>query len=347
VAENRRFFGKKNKRQRNACPASPGKTMTAQDFILSKLRELKQPINLPTPPPKQLEDEITRLILSNKFRKYSVSDEEKEKIKKAIRERISKNQPVELVFSFGGYKLWRLDEAPEVDWAELFALMYFAKWLKPICEIYAPGAHIDCFSDDCFLPIINNIPENETAKYQQSFNDLILFMENYMPQNLRITFSRVLDQYKNKQEFLTDFEKQKKELASKQTGLTDQRKATIELNVKTTPEQTKDNLWREKVSLDHHALMAVSGRRPYMKMPHKIHFIVGGDGRNGRIATGSTRNSIMKFWVGAGTLRLGDGSYKMTILSPNQLAKTNFDFENIRVDDLVGKNFTKIRIVKQ
>jgi hypothetical protein len=324
--------------------------MNAQDFIAKKLQELKRPLGSPKFNGQDLENEIVRLILSKKFRKYSMTDEEIEKVKKAVHICVSENKPIETVFSFGGYKLWRLGEAPEADFSELFALMYFSKWLKPICEIYKPGVHLDCFSDDAFLPIINNIPESETAKYRKSFNDLVLFLKEYVPQNLDITLTRVFDQYESKADFLADFDKCKKELSKNLAGklpeLTERRKATVELNVKPTPEQLKDELWREKILLDHDALMAVSRRRPYVKMPDKINFIIGDDGRNGRMTTGSTKNSIMKFWVGVGVLKPKGDTYEMTILSPKQLEKLDFSFEPVALKGLYGKNFDKIRIEK-
>jgi hypothetical protein len=47
--------------------------------------------------------------------------------------------------------LWRIDEAPEADFAELFSSMYYVKWLKPVCEIYKPGVWFDFFVDDLIL----------------------------------------------------------------------------------------------------------------------------------------------------------------------------------------------------
>jgi len=324
--------------------------MKAQDFISEKLQELKQPLGLPKFSGQELENEIVRLILSKKFRKYSMVEEEIAKIKNAVCVCVSENKPIEMVFSFGGYKLWRLSEAPEVDFAELFALMYFCKWLKPICEIYTPGIRLDCFSGDVFLPIINNIPESETRKYRKSFGRLITFLDRYKPHNLGITFTRVFDQYNNEKEFLADFAERKKELIASLGGklpeLSRESRATVDLNVKTTPEQLEDVFWREKVMLDHDALMAVSGCRPYVKRPNKVNFLVGCVPGSGRLTVGSTKNSIVKFWIGAGALRPKGKGYEMTVLSPNQLEKISFVFEPVALKGLTGKNFGEIRVIK-
>jgi hypothetical protein len=327
--------------------------MKAQDYIISKLDELKKPLGLAVPPNGQLENEILRLILSKKFRKYAVNEPTIQQIKSAIHAAVSQNKPIQTTFIFGGYKLWRLDEAPEADFAELFALMYYAKWLQPICDIYEPGVWLDFFSDDVIVPIINNIPEADLRKYQDSFEQIINFLDSHKPKNLRVTFTRVGDQYENHQNFLNELEKNKQELSASLDGglpiLSNDIKNTLLLNVKPNPDQAKDEKWLEKILLTHDAYMLASRRRPYYNRPDKFNFLAGArvEGLAGRLLLGSTKNSIMKFWVGIGALRPKGDSFEMTVLSQSQLAKTKFNFEPVSLENLTSKNFSKIRVIKE
>ncbi|MDR2063825.1 MAG: hypothetical protein LBQ02_03505 [Candidatus Nomurabacteria bacterium] len=341
--------------------------MKAQEYILAKLSELKKPLSLATVPAEDLEREIVRYILSKKFRKYSIAESVRNRIESAVHECVTAGKPIQAVTIFGGYKLWRLDESPETDWAELFTLMYYIKWLKPICEIYKPGVWLDFFSDDVIVPIINNIPVQDLEKYRASFNELLSFLKQYQPKNLSITLTRVGDQYKNHDEFLADLTAQKKELElsldgglpkldgepdpTKSTGEayhgapTSRTKDTIDLNVKATPKQKQDQFWREKVLLTHDAYMLVKGRRPYYQVPDKFDFLTGR--LEGRLVLGSTKNSTMKFWIGVGVLLKNGETYQPTVLSPNQLSRSEFDIEEVQIDGLAGKNFSKIRLINK
>lgn len=114
--------------------------MLAQDYIKTKLEELKNPLGLQCPRGRdELVEVIFRLVMSKKFRKYTANDDLQSHIKNAIRVNVEKNEPINITFLHGAYKLWRLAEAPEADWAELFSLIYYTNWVKPICEVYGPG----------------------------------------------------------------------------------------------------------------------------------------------------------------------------------------------------------------
>jgi len=320
--------------------------MTAQNYIQEQLEKIKKPLGLSKLDGVQLSEEIARLVLSKKFRKYAVSQEQIDYIKSAIKICITENKPIQMTFGFGGYKLWRLDEFPEVDWAELFALMYFTNWLKPICEIYKPGIWFDFFSDDVIVPILNNITVDDTRAYQKSFNKLLDFLKQYQPRNLNMTFNRVGDQYDSETKFQEDLEIQIRRLEQRLDGglpaLSATDRATLELNVRTTPEQRQDPKWREKVQLIHDGFTAVIGRRPYYRVPDKFNVITTPS--DGKLSVGTTKNSIIPFWIGVGVLKRFDGFMKQTIYSPKQINDGKFDFEPINIVGLDGKNFKKIRI---
>jgi hypothetical protein len=73
--------------------------MNAQDYIVAKLDELKEPLGLSAPADDCLEYEIVRMILSKKFRKYSAVRELIAHIKKAVRLSVGKKRADKFHFS--------------------------------------------------------------------------------------------------------------------------------------------------------------------------------------------------------------------------------------------------------
>jgi hypothetical protein len=322
--------------------------MKAQDYIQSKLDELQEPLGLDTLKDKeQLIDAITKFTLSKKFRKYSVTPESLEQIKSAIKLNVRKNEPIKFVLPFGAYKLWRLDETPEADWAEFFAMMYYTKWMKPLCEVYEPGVWFDFFSDDVIVKRMNNIPTDNTKAYRESFKKVLEFIKPQLPKNLNMTFNRVADRYESQKAVDTELERNMEEITKEAGGklpaLDEEQKAAIELNVKTTAEQEKDPEWREKVQLILEAYGKASKRRPYYRNAEKI--MVVATPLWGCLCVGTTKDSIAKFWCGAGALKPDKNEYRQLILTPSQLKKSKFTSESVNVNGLPAKNFTQIRIL--
>lgn len=323
--------------------------MTAQEYIQSKLETLHQPLDLPKlQGDKELAETIVRLVTSKKFRKFALDPTVAENIKASIRLNVEEREPIKFTLVFGGYKLWRLEETPEVDWAELFAMIYYTNWMKPICSIYEPGVWFDFFSDDVIVPRMNNISPEDTKKYQTSFKKLLDFIKPYQPKNLNMTLNRVGDQYSDYEEFEADLNEQVKTLAANlENGLPvldDKMRAAIDLNVKVAPEQEADPRWREKVQLMHDAYSQIKGRRPYYRKPDKMNVMT--TPLKGMLSVGTTKDSIAKFWAGAGALKSLNDSYRQLVLSPNQLENNKFTIEEVSIAGLSGKNFKKIRIIK-
>lgn len=322
--------------------------MTAQDYIQTKLEELKTPLGLTRLTNKEeLIEAIFRYVTSKKFRKYALSPEASEHLRASITKNIEAGEPIKATLVFGGYKLWRFDESPEVDWAELFSFMFYSNWMKPICEVYEHGVWYDFFSDDVIVPIINNVPRDDMQAYRDSFEKLLRFLKPYQPDNLNMTYNRVGDQYESFEAFSADLEAQKDSLSASLEGgypkLDDTAKSVLELNVKLTDEQKADPMWREKVQLLHDSYMQVGGRRPYYRTPDKFNIMT--TPFNGMLSVGTTKDSIMKFWIGTGVLKPRDDGFRQIVLSPNQLEKTSFDWQDVNLG-IEGKNFNKIRVSK-
>lgn len=322
--------------------ASPGLIMNAEQYIKSELEKLKTPLGLAKS--DDLEAQIVRLLLSKKFRKYSANKTLIQHVKDVVHFCVSRNQPINLTFLHGAYKLWRLDEAPEVDFAELFSLMYYTKYVKPICEIYEPGVWFDFFVDDWIVEIMDNYAPEEIEAYIRSYQTAIDYLKAYQPANLKMTITPVSSAFASRDEFDA---KLTESLANTPmpSALDEKDIATIELNVRPAEGQTDDPLWREKLARLEGAYLAIKGGTGYHKgREDKILTFSQPLPSGSTISLGTTKSSIVKFWVGVGALKPDEKSYKMIILSPKQLEETSCRWENVGLG-LAGKNFARIRII--
>ncbi len=320
---------------------------TPQKYIEERLNNLK---SLPEQyfENGNVEESIFRIIMSKKFRKYSVTLEFQENIKSAISAGIKNNKPIEFVWVFGGYKLHSLEESPYVDWAELFSMMYFVDWLSPILKIYKPGVFFDFYSDDVIVPIMNNVPQDDVSKYVASFRKLLDFITNKLPSGFKFAFNRVVDQYANFEAFKSELDANISKLTLEREknakSLTPEQIAMIDLNVIASQIQRSDKNWREKVQIIHDSYAMVSKRRPYYRNPNKIMVINTPLPPPGAIAVGTTKTSVAKFWVGAGVLKEHEESYREYVFSPKQLNLTAFSRKEINIKGLEGQNFKNIRV---
>ncbi|HEX7963307.1 MAG TPA: hypothetical protein VF466_01825 [Candidatus Saccharimonadales bacterium] len=324
--------------------------MTPQAYLQSALKQLQEPLALPQPKDQdELIETIFRFVASKKFRKYSLTEEYVAHIRSAITENVRANQPINLTFLGGCYKLWRLEEAPEADWAELFAHMYYSRWLKPICAIYEPGVWFDFFLDDVIVSRINNLPESAVDAYKQSRQQIIDFLKAYQPANFKMTLTGLGDLFESREAYEAELEKAIAKLTAELPGglpeLTESQLATTALNVKATPEQLADPKWREKVELVHSAYMNVKGATGYSTMSSKIRVFTQPFSNGTCIAVGTTKDTIAKFWVGVGALKPLDGDFRQLVLSPKQLESAAFDWQNVALPGLKGKNFQRIRVL--
>jgi hypothetical protein len=326
--------------------------MNPQEYIQAKLDELSEASNLPKPSNEgELAERICTLLMSKKFRKYSATPELIEYIKNATRLNIQKYEPINVTFLHGAYKLWRLEESPEADWAELFSLIYYSKWVKPICDIYEPGVWFDFFVDDLIIPKLDNVPLSDIHAYIKSYQAIMDFLKQFQPSNLGMTITPVGGQFASESAFDESLQRNLEKLNAETPGglpqLTDAQIAMVELNTKVTDAQAKDPQWREKVFQLHNAYMSTKAEPGYHKnRPEKILAFTQPLPSGTTISVGTTKDSIMKFWVGVGVLRPHDNSYRQIILSPAQLAEAKFQIKDIQIPGLTGKNFARIRVLK-
>lgn len=315
-------------------------SMTAQEYIEQRLKGIK---DKKAKPEGNLADFIFATIMSKRFRKYSVNPIANDMVRKAIELNIQNNEAIKVAIPYGSYKLWRLEESPEPDWAELFAMIYYAYWLKPITDVYEPGVWFDFCGDDAILELMNKIPEEDTQQYKKIFRDLIVFIQDYLPTNFKYSFSPVGERYNSKQEFLDDLNQKVEEL--KQKGLpplTERQIEMIDFNVRLKP---GEKINYQENQLLHDAYMAVSKRRPHHKQPDKIVICCTPFGDRTSLPMGTTKTSVVKFQTGTGVLCREKDTYMEYIYSPSQLQNKKFILEPINITGLSGKNFKTIRII--
>lgn len=323
--------------------------MTAQEYIISTLEGLAELIATEATNDVSLEDAILAKVMSKKFRKFKVTDETTRQAKRAIQIAVQNNQPVKACVIFGGNKLWRLDEAPEIDWAELFCVIYYAKWLKSIASVYQPGAYLEFFSQEISVETLNNISLSESDQYTKTFMAMLEWVRPYLPDNITITYRRYGDMFSNPAKYMAELETAKtivlRENNDELPVLSEAQSRATELNVRLRPGQADDPRWRERVELEHQAIFRTKTLDIYFGDESLIS-VNAGEPFPGIIILGSTKSSIAKFWAGVGALKTSGNSFNEVVLTPKQLANVDFAWEDVRLDGPTGKNFSKIRIVR-
>lgn len=322
--------------------------MTAQEYIMSTLEALAEPVQMEDIGKTPLEDAIFAKVMSKKFRKLKANEESGRITKRAISFAIKNNKPITVSFLFGGNKLWRLEEAPEIDWAELFSLVYFLRWMKSIASVYPPGARLDYYGQSLNVHVMNNLTQDETDSYKQTFLDMLKWIKPYLPERVSVTYRDYGDEFENHDDFVRELEAAKQNTLKINGGklptLSEQQKAATELNVRLLPGQDKDPQWRDKIELIHRSIEATETfQREYFDDEGLI--LACPTIYDGWIAVGSTKRSYAKFWVGVGVLQKAGDGFNELVLTPQQLENNNFDWEKVNIDGLKGKNFSKIRII--
>lgn len=322
--------------------------MTPKDYILSTLEALKTPIVLEDIGSISLEEAIYAKVMSKKFRKVKAAERAVRLTKEAIHLFVAEKKPIRIVQMFGGNKLWRFEEAPEIDWAELFSFTYFMQWSRLIASVYEPGVHFEYFSQDICVESMNNVPREQTDRYSQTFHEMLTVVRPFVPSNIQVSYIRLRDLYESTEQYYRELEVAKQKVLEENNGalptMTDAMKKATELNVRLKPGQDDDVLWREKVELEHQAIFKTTMLAAYSSDPHMIWTCP--TFYDDCVVTGSTKRSFAKFWAGVGALQPEGEKYAELVLTPKQLETIPYLWEDISIPGLDSRNFKKIRILK-
>jgi hypothetical protein len=326
--------------------------MTTQEYIESRIKNLKTVPDALLDSKLSTEEQIRAKLMSKKFRKLKATLACESGVERAIKNAVKNNEPLVISFLFGGNKLWRLDEAPEIDWAELFSLFYYVDWLKTVTAVHMPGVVLDYYSQDISVETMNNVPRSETDKYSEGFRKMIEWVSPYLPAGVTVTYRRHFEEFKNPDDYYQELELGKQEILKENNGqlpkLSDEMGAATELNVKLKPDQDKDPEWREKVELEHQAIFRTKTLSDKYLNDQSIVFACPTNYEGAvEIITGSTKRSYAKFWAAAGALEATGDTFHELVLTPKQLQAAKFEWQDISIEGLEGKNFIKIRIISK
>jgi len=324
--------------------------MTAQEYILNRLNNLKTGLKKPV---VENDDKLYKLtyskLMSKKFRKLKATEATEEVVERVVKDAIKTKSPIVVSTLFGGNKLWRFEEAPDIDWAELFNLFYYIDWMKTVMEVYPYGAVIDYYSQDISVESLNNVPRSETDNYSRTFRELIEWLKPFLPEGMNILYIRQYEEYDDPSDYHQEIEAGKQAILQQNGGklpeLSEAMKAATELNVKLKPGQDTDSQWREKVELEHQSIFQSKTLGKLFANPNRISLSPTDYEDSNSIITGSTKRSYAKFWAGVGALQKGEAKYNELVLTPKQLETANFEWQDMDIDGLPGKNFKRIRVV--
>jgi len=297
---------------------------------------------------------IYKKLTSKKFRKWAIDEDSQNRVKGAIKINMERNGPIQFTFPFGGYKLWRLPTAPEVDWAEFFTIKYYCNYIAPILRVYKPGVKFSFSSDDLIIERMDNIPKKDTNAYFDSFVLLISEFSKYFPDNMQMEIKRVSDLY-NEGELEAELSMHIARLKKEYPGQDEQRKKKMlqisELNIKMDGVENWAELNEQernkKISMGpiyHDAQCSLVKRRAFVRGENKV--VIFTTKISNAIAIGTTKTSITKFWTGYGVLERYSDRFKDRILSPKQLqsiSKKKISTEKIKLIPL--GNFNNIKII--
>lgn len=302
-----------------------------------------------------IEEYIYKKLTSKKFRKWSINQDNREKIRYAINFHTSRQKPIVFTSPFGGYKLWRLPTAPEPDWAEFFTLSYSLNYLTPVAAAYKPGARLIISSDEVIIKRMNNIPLSDTDQYTKNYQKLVNLFNKYLPKNIQLEFIKIRDLY-SKTDLETELaplvKTQIKILNSLDQKTKDSKMIMSEFNInlkgvedwsKLSNKQQKDKI--KMGSIYHDAYIQLKKRVELIKDKDKIIIFPTLIPNTACVPIGSTKASVTKFWTGFGILEKRKDSYLPKILSPKQLiSHKNKPHQELKPNLISLKNFSTIKV---
>ncbi len=304
-----------------------------------------------------IEDYIFRKLMSKKFRKWSLSENIRDKIKKQINYCVLNNEPILLNLSYGGFKLWRLPTTPEVDWSEFFYIAYHIQYMAPIAQAYRPGIYLEFSSGDIAVTTMNNVPKKDVDQYDKSLRELIKVFRSHLPKNIKINVSRLRDLFENEQQFINEGEKlqeKAREDFSKDEELFNEFKRGAVQNL----QFKKGDKDLSKLSEDE--LDKIRQRSAeIIETMYEIPQIVDNKNRKDQIdllatnlsldipmiVTGATKYSTAKFWAGMGVLVKNGDNFAEYVITPKQWEKIkNEKHVIVNINIISLNNFKQILI---
>jgi hypothetical protein len=162
---------------------------------------------------------------------------------------------------------------------------------------------------------------------------------------MNITLTQLRDQYSSTNEFLDELESYRQLLVEgKAEGIPMTRKIikSMLLNVKPPTGDVINSDQFDDIHLTHSAYTLIPRHKEYILADSKIR--VSPLTAHTSLAVGTTKSSIVKFWVGVGALKRVGDNFNQLVVPPSHVDAWLFDYEQIDIG-LGFKNFSKIPIL--
>lgn len=300
-----------------------------------------------------LEHFLYKTVTRKSFRKWSITRETEEHVRRALAFHIQGNTPLHFTFPFGAYKRWNLPSAPRCDWAEVFALAYYASYLAPVAAAYPPGCILTFMGDDVIVPRLNNIPTDEVQQWSETFKKILLTFAQYLPGNMKIELRHVRDLY-TPEEFERELEaaypRGKAEWDTWDENTRQEHLVSSRHNIRWQGIEDwsglSDKEKEEKVlesAILHNVYRQLPERRAYTRGVDKICIFSRKISR--AIPLGSTKSSSVYFWVGVGVLEKKNGRFTERIFSSDQYNRitTQIHYEPV---DIAGIELKTVPVLE-
>lgn len=297
---------------------------------------------------------VYKKLSSTRYRASAIPNELELAVKAKIHYCIENRLPIHITVPFGGFKKWQLPSYPDIDWAEVFNIIFLREYLAPIAVAYEYGVLLEYFSDEVFISRMNNYPQADLDKYNNSFRELVQEVRNYLPKNFTMKLSKIRDQI-SQDEILNRFDKTIADLRIKWQSLPEEEREyriqKSERNYRSDFENVNEENRIETLidsTMVHDAFI-------FGDWDKDIPWAFGKD----MIALGfrytgtwgihikSSKTSTAQFWVGIGALKLEGNVYLPTILTYKQLLESKeLMIDEVEVFDSKFNNLKSISIVK-
>ena len=285
-----------------------------------------------------IEDIIYNKLISRKFRTKVIPPELEQKVKMKIRLSVKEQKPLHFTVPFGGYKLWKFPTYPGPDFAELFNLIQMRLYLSRIAHYYKPGVILEYWSDEIMVSKMNNYPQVDLDVYNNTFEAMINWFNNFLPNNFQILFNKIsnvisYDEYQRETDrYVKSYKASWDEVPEEQRRI---RLEKAERNYKgdlsILSKLEKDDLLLDS-ALRHDAFIFGDWDKdnPWAFEEHMIP--IGFQYTNTwGIPVKSSASSMTQFWVGMGVIKQRDSSFFLSILTYKQYLdiKNNLIFKEV------------------
>lgn len=306
---------------------------------------------------------IQSLLLSGKYRKFPITEEIRQMLKKSVDYILNNDEPFIFVPSFGGYKHSWTPSYPYTDWAEVFNIKCFIDYLTPLYYLVGKSIIVEYLSKDIIVPMMNNIPKEFVDKYINDFKKLIVLV-NQKQDEIKFEFHSSHEDYETSTLF--ELMSQEKENIVNKFNCLDANEQDIKLrksqnnycwnginNYENIPESEKKNIIKESKIINETFLKVDSELRGGSTKGRKNAIPIlfrKGVGACNEICLNlcSCPSSTVAFWVGIGILEIRENKIIPRIISKLQFEELKDELIKISVNikelSIINKNYEYIYV---